>query len=64
MTINPHIACYQVVARNSRGDAAIYEQAQVPGGWEVIQHGPDRITLLAQLAGCSQAAAHFLGTQT
>ena len=63
MTVNPRIGCYQVVARNSRGDAAIYPSHDIPDGWEVIQVGPDRDYLLAQLATMGQLAATLLGNR-
>jgi len=63
MQINRNIGCYEVVARNSRGDAAIYQSHAVPDGWEVIQVGPPREYLLALLSNLDYIAAKMIGDQ-
>lgn len=60
MTINPRIAYWQVVARNSRGDCQVCDARSIPDGWEAIQRGPDRVWLLAQLEACDRAASAIL----
>ena len=58
MTINPRIRPDQYVVRDSRGDC--YVTTDQPPGTEVIQRGPDRIVLLAQLAALDFAADQII----